>query len=150
VADPRGARDGQRPALHRGDDPLPRERIAEELPPLRAVERGDALVAERADGDEESQRHQEEGRVGEGERQRELPLALPCHLATSLLKRSIQPARSGLIFDQSCRTNFPISSSEAMGRLAADLTSRFTGVKLLGGCMSAVCTGALITVSKYL
>src|SRR5262249_46829795 len=135
---------------HRVDDHLPRERIAEELPPLRAVERGDALVAEPAYGDEEAQRHQEEGRVGEGEPQRELPLAPPRHLDTRLLKRSIPPARSGLIFDQSWRTNFAISSSEAMGRLAASFTSRFTGMKLLGGCISADCTGALIPVSKYL
>jgi hypothetical protein len=66
------------------------------------------------------------------------------------LKRSIQPARSGLIFDQSCRTNVAISSSEAMGRAGESFTSRFTGMKLLGACMSAACTSALTTVSKYL
>ncbi len=37
-----------------------------------------------------------------------------------------------------------------MGRSAASFTSRFTGMKLFGGCISAACTGALITVSKYL
>ena len=37
------------------------------------------------------------------ERQRELPLGQLSHLAISLLNFSIQPARSGLILDQSCR-----------------------------------------------
>src|SRR6185436_10495133 len=153
ISDHRGGRDREDAELHRIEHDLPREGIAEEPAPLREAGPSQRVVVEGAHHHEQGEGHEEEGRIRERERQHELPLpaeSANSHFATSLLKRSIHAARSGLIFDQSCRTNLAISSSEVMGRSRASFTSRFTGMKLFGGCMRAVCTGALITVSKYL
>src|SRR5438067_350208 len=116
--------DGEAAELDRVEDDLPGERIGEELPPLREARGGQRLVVEGAHRDQEQERNEKERRVRQREWQRELPLGRPqpSHLATSLLKRSIQAARSGLIFDQSCRMNFPISSSDAIGRSGASVT----------------------------
>src|SRR5690606_12520358 len=115
--------------LERIEGDLPVERVGQELRPHRKAELRDLVVIVGADRNQHQQRRRKEGREGQREGQRELPLgraeqrgkaAAPaparnadcraCHFATSLLKRSIQPARKGLIFVQSWRTNPAISS----------------------------------------
>src|SRR5947207_7872738 len=72
------------------------------------------------------------------------------HFAISLLNFSIQAARSGLIFAQSCCTYAAISSRFFIGMSAASGTSLLTGRKLYGGLVSPSWASLLITRSRYL
>src|SRR5690606_8311817 len=112
---------------------------------------GEHVVVVGTGGRQHQQRCREKAHEGHGQRHRQRPPAgLDCsgtQRATSLLKRSIHPARSGLIVDQSCWTMPDISDRSLSGSDSSKTTSEATGAMKYGAFISCSCTGADRTVS---